>query len=84
MEHKMKLILASISVITLILLSGCSKAPAVPASSCDQVVAHAKAILGDKAPASSKMLEQCKAASDDARGCVMAADKPMKILKCEM
>ena len=29
------------------------------------------------------MLKQCKAATDEARGCIMAADKPMKLLQCD-
>ena len=66
-----------------VLLSGCSKADPVPVSECKAVVSHAKRVLGDKAPSSSQMLKQCKAASDEARGCVMAADKPMKLLDCD-
>ena len=64
-------------------LTACSKAEPVPVSACKKVVAHAKSILKDKAPSSSKMLAQCKAASDGARSCVMAADKPMKLLDCD-
>ncbi|MDE3272848.1 hypothetical protein [Pseudoalteromonas sp. G4] len=65
------------------LLTGCSKADPVPVSECKAVVAHAKRVLGDKAPSSSEMLKQCKAATDEARGCVLAADKPMKLLDCD-
>lgn len=72
------------AVLFVLILTACSKAQSVPVSSCDKVVRHAKSILGDKAPATAKMLEQCKAASDEARGCVMAADKPIKMLKCDM
>ncbi|WP_100914907.1 hypothetical protein [Pseudoalteromonas spongiae] len=67
----------------IVLLTGCSKADPVPVSECKAVVSHAKRVLGDKAPSSSQMLKQCKAASDEARGCVMAADKPMKLLDCD-
>ncbi len=62
-------------------LTGCG-APPVPVSECDNVVKHIKSILKDKAPPSSEMSKQCKAATDDQRGCVMAADKPMKVLNC--
>jgi hypothetical protein len=65
------------------LVSGCSKPTPVPKSQCNSVVSHAQKILGKNAPSSYDMLKQCGAADDDARGCVMAADKPMKILKCD-
>ncbi|MFY8298779.1 hypothetical protein AAEU28_08420 [Pseudoalteromonas sp. SS15] len=65
------------------LLTACSKAESVPESECDKVVAHAKSVLKENAPSKSDMLKQCKATSDEARGCVMAADKPMKLLKCD-
>ncbi|WDE00666.1 hypothetical protein [Thalassomonas actiniarum] len=65
------------------LLPGCSKHEPVPASQCDRVVAHAKKVLGSKAPSTAEMNKQCKGATDDARGCVLAADKPMKLLKCD-
>ena len=74
----------SVFVISLCLfLSACSKIEPVPESACDKVIAHAKSILKEKAPSASSMLKQCKAASDEARGCVMASDKPMKLLKCD-
>lgn len=64
-------------------LTGCSKVEPVAASECKKVVAHAQSILKDNAPSKSEMLQKCKAASDEARGCVMASDKPMKLLKCD-
>lgn len=67
----------------IVTLVGCSKATPVPASECSAVTSHVKKVLKDRAPSQSKMLEQCKAATDDARGCIMAADKPMKILQCD-
>ena len=69
---------------TLIALSGCSDAAPVPVSECAKVVAHAKKVLGDKAPSTIDMTKQCKEASDEARGCVLTADKAMKILNCDM
>ena len=68
----------------LIALSGCSDAAPVPVSECAKVVAHAKKVLGDKAPSTIDMTKQCKEASDEARGCVLAANKAMKILNCDM
>ncbi len=67
----------------LLTLFSCSKVEPVPKSACDSVVSHVKSILKDKAPSKSKMLKQCKSATDEARGCIMAADKPMKILQCD-
>ena len=72
---------ASLSLI--MLAAACSKDAPVPESECEKVVTHVKSVLKDKAPSTSKMLKQCKAATDEARGCVMAADKPMKILQCD-
>ncbi|MBE0366195.1 hypothetical protein PULV_b0950 [Pseudoalteromonas ulvae UL12] len=71
-------------VLSSLILAACSKAPPVPSSECDKVVAHAKKVLGAQAPSNSEMTQQCKAATDEARGCVMQADKPMKILKCDL
>ncbi len=76
MNNKMFLICLAIGLV------GCGADP-VPASSCDKVVAHTMSVLKDKSPSKSKLLAQCKAATDEQRGCIMAADKPMKILQCE-
>jgi len=64
-------------------LASCSGAKPVPVSECGKVISHVKTVLKDKAPSSSKMMKQCKAATDEARGCVLAANKPMKILQCD-
>ncbi|KGJ96172.1 hypothetical protein [Colwellia psychrerythraea] len=69
--------------LVILTLVSCSKAVPVPKSECDTVISHVKSILKDKAPSKSKMLKQCNAATDEARGCIMAADKPMKILQCD-
>jgi len=69
--------------LVILTLVSCSKATPVPISECESVVSHVKKVLKSNAPSQSKMLKQCKAATDDARGCVMAADKPMKILQCD-
>ena len=70
-------------LISLIILTACSKVTPIPVSECKNVISHVKKVLGKNAPSHSKMLKQCKKASDEARGCVMAADKPMKILQCD-
>ena len=69
---------------TFFTLSACSDTVPIPVSECAKVVAHAKKILGDKAPSTADMSKQCKEASDEARGCVLAATKSMKILQCDM
>lgn len=71
----------SLSLVTFAVLTGCG-APPVPVSECDKVVKHIRSVLKDKAPSISEMRNQCKAATDDQRGCAMAADKPMKVLNC--
>jgi len=69
--------------LVILTLVSCSKASPVPKSECDAVVSHVKSVLKDKAPSKSEMIKQCEAATDEARGCIMAADKPMKILQCD-
>ena len=69
------------SLAVLLSLSGCG-APPVAVSECDKVVKHIRGVLKDKAPSTSELTKQCKAATDEQRGCAMAADKPMKILQC--
>ena len=69
--------------LVIITLVSCSKATPVPKSECKAVINHVKSILKDKAPSRADMLKQCNVASDEARGCVMAANKPMKILQCD-
>ncbi|WP_232824684.1 hypothetical protein [Algibacillus agarilyticus] len=77
MQHISKLVVLTSTV----LIISCGPAP-VPKSDCAKVVAHAKNVLGDKAPSANKLLTQCQEGNDEQRGCVMAADKPMKILQC--
>lgn len=71
----------SLVLFTSAILFGCSDPP-VAVSECPNVVKHIKSVLKDKAPSTSEMSTQCKQATDEQRGCVMAADKPMKILQC--
>lgn len=65
-----------------LLLSACGGPPPVAASQCDKVVKHVQSVLKDKSPSRAKLTSQCKAATDEQRGCAMAADKPMKVLQC--
>jgi hypothetical protein len=80
MKHLKYLVTLTLSALA---LTACSQAEMVSESECDKVVAHAKSILKENAPSKADMLKQCKAASDEARGCVMASDKPMKLLQCD-
>lgn len=75
--------IVSIVCFAITILTACSKVNPVPISECKKVVSHVKKVLAKQAPSRSEMLKQCKAASDEARGCVLVADKPMKILKCD-
>lgn len=71
----------SLLLVVFAVLTGCG-APPVPVSECDKVVKHIRSVLKDKAPSISEMRIQCKAATDEQRGCAMEADKPMKVLNC--
>jgi len=82
-NKKTKPVILSLLAIPLFFLISCSKPAPVSINECDKVVSHVKSILKDRAPSNSEMLKQCKAANDEARGCVMAANKPMKILQCD-
>lgn len=70
-----------ILVTSFLALTGCG-APPVAVSECANVVKHIKGVLKEKAPSTSELNKQCKEATDDQRGCAMAADKPMKLLQC--
>ena len=61
----------------------CSKLEPVPVTECNKVISHAKKILGARAPTKQEMTKQCQEASDEARACVLDADKPMKMLQCD-
>lgn len=65
-----------------ILLSACSNYDPVPVEKCNEVVKHARKVLGSMAPDSRTMMADCKAASDSERGCVMAASKKGALAQC--
>jgi len=65
-----------------LLLTGCSSYDPVPVSKCSKVVSHAKKTLGKLAPTYSKMMASCKKASDQERGCIMAATKAGQVAQC--
>jgi len=67
---------------TSLLLSGCSSYDPVPVSKCSKVVSHAKKTLGKLAPKYSEMMASCKKASDQERGCIMAATKAGQVAQC--
>ena len=79
-----KLNLITIITLSMITLLGCSKAEPVARSECGKVIKHVKNVLGSKAPSHREMTQQCNDASDEARGCALAADKPMKLLQCDL
>lgn len=68
--------------IAVLLLQGCDNYEPVAASNCSNVVQHAQKILGDFAPSRANMMKDCKEASDNERGCVMAATKKGQVAQC--
>ena len=66
----------------LLCVTGCTQYEPVAASKCDQVVKHARKVLGDLAPSSQELMANCKQASDAERGCVMAATKKGQLAQC--
>ncbi|MFT5235593.1 MAG: hypothetical protein ACI8SK_000096 [Shewanella sp.] len=72
----------SLSIVSLLILSGCTNYEPVAADKCPEVVSHAKKVLGSMAPDGKTMLADCKAATDSERGCVMAATKKGALAQC--
>jgi len=68
--------------VSVLLLHGCTNYDPVAASQCNKVVSHAKKILADFAPSRSEMMADCKKATDNERGCIMAATKKGEIAQC--
>ncbi|RXJ73286.1 hypothetical protein CS022_10885 [Veronia nyctiphanis] len=66
----------------MLLTSACTDHPAVSVDQCNQVVAHAKQVLGSMAPDNATLVSQCQAATDSERGCVMAATKKGQLAQC--
>ncbi len=73
---------ASGIIFGVLLLQGCSSYEPVSVSKCDAVIKHAKKVLGEMAPTHSKMQAECKAATDQERGCMMAATTKGQISQC--
>ncbi|OUS29209.1 hypothetical protein A9Q99_08830 [Gammaproteobacteria bacterium 45_16_T64] len=63
-------------------IQGCSRYDPVPVSDCSKVVRHAQKVLGDLAPSHKEMMTDCKAASDNDRGCIMASSKKGEVAQC--
>ena len=79
--------LKSVKVITclfigVLLMQGCSKHDPVSVAECDKVVAHAAKVLGKFASSNAVMMADCKKATDNERGCIMAATKKGQIAQC--
>lgn len=71
-------------VLTSLTVLSCKSYDPVPASQCKTVVTQARKILGKAAESYSKMLKNCKAATDQERGCATAATSPAALLRCAM
>ena len=65
-----------------LLMQGCSNYEPVSVSECSKVVAHATQVLGNFASSYSEMMADCKKATDNERGCIMAATKKGQIAQC--
>jgi hypothetical protein len=65
-----------------LLMQACSNYEPVSVSECNKVVAHATKVLGSFAPSQSEMMVDCKKATDNERGCIMASTKKGQIAQC--
>jgi hypothetical protein len=79
-HHRLGLVLLAFTLLGV----GCTKYDPVPVSDCSKVVRHVKKVIGKSAPKSSELKAQCKAGSDQDRGCVMAATSPADLMRCSM
>ena len=70
-------------VLLLIVIQGCSSYEPVSIKQCNNVVKHAQKVLGKMSPPHKELLKSCKAASDDKRGCIMAAKKMGQMSQCD-
>ena len=66
----------------LLFIQGCSNYEPVSVKHCKSVVKHAQEVLGKMSPPYKELLKSCKAATDDKRGCIMAAKKMGQITQC--
>ena len=69
-------------VLGIVFIQGCSRYDPVPVSDCKKVVRHAQKVLGDLAPSKKEMMADCKKASDNDRGCIMASSKKGQVAQC--
>jgi len=68
--------------LTLSAIQGCTSYEPVSVKQCTSVVKHAQKVLGKMSPPYEKLLKSCKAATDNERGCIMAAKKMGQITQC--
>ncbi len=68
--------------VSILLFQGCSSYAPVSVSQCVEVVKHTKKMLGRMAPKRKRMMVDCKKATDEARGCIMAATTKIQIAHC--
>ena len=70
--------------IQLFAVAGCSKHTPVPVTQCNAVVTHASRVLGDDAGSSSQLMKDCREATDQQRGCALAAKSAISLMRCTM
>ncbi|MFT7184863.1 MAG: hypothetical protein ACI84K_000229 [Pseudohongiellaceae bacterium] len=81
--NKTKPLILNASLVLLVSLSqGCTSYEPVFVAECNKVVKHAQQILGKLSPPYQDLLKSCKAASDDKRGCILAAKKVGRMTQC--
>ncbi|MGI2257882.1 hypothetical protein [Shewanella sp. GXUN23E] len=65
-----------------VLMSAYGQDKKVPASQCPQVIEHVKFVQGGKSPGQAALMAECKVASDEERGCLMAASTRVQLAQC--
>ena len=63
-------------------LAGCSSYDPISVKECNKVVSHTKKLLKSHAPPKAEMMKSCKEATDQERGCAMAATKAAQLMQC--
>lgn len=74
-----KSITLALAVLT---LTACSSPEPLDDSHCKAIVKHVTKSLGKLAPEPMGIYKECKAGTDEQRGCVMVAENAMQVSKC--
>ena len=74
----------SIIALLMLTLTACSKYEPVSVDQCAKVVSNARKVMGSTADSKSEMMKQCKAATDQERGCANVATTKADLMRCSM